>query len=114
SEVIERQLRLRIPGYHRMVYTSENQWMHPEKGLLGGKVIKIELENDSIQLKDYFEREWKIDISQATVRSTMPLAENMEIRIIGKKISTDIFKANEIRVMMRRFNQGGGRRPWDR
>jgi hypothetical protein len=109
TETVERQLRTRIPGYQRMVYTSENQWMQPEKGLLSGTIIAIDPERKSLQLRDYHGKEWTIDINQAMIRGNMSLIENIEIRIIGQKEAENVFMATEIRVRMRGLQQGKGR-----
>ena len=109
TETVERQLRARIPGYQHMVYTGENQWMNPEKGLLSGTIVEINPKSQSLRLKDYHNKEWEIDISQARVRGNLPLTENLEIKILGKKVSKDFFEANEIRIP-RGFQQGKGKR----
>jgi len=110
TERVERQLKLRFPGYHNMVYTSENQWMQPEKGLLSGKIIEINFNSQSLRLKDHLNKEWEIDYSQAKVKGSFSLSENLEIKIIGKQLSEDVFKAAEIRIP-RGFQVGKGRRP---
>jgi hypothetical protein len=109
TETVDRQLRIRIPGYHHLVYSRENQWMHPEKGLLSGIVVSLELENNLLQLRDYLDKEWEIDISQARVKGMFPLTQNLEIKILGQKLSEDNFKATEIRIP-RGSAQGKGRK----
>jgi len=109
TETVEKQLRARIPGYQHLVYTGENQWMQPEKGLLSGVVIEILSENNSLWLEDYSGQKWEIDISKAKVKGNLPLTENLEIKIIGEQLSLDIFEAIEIRIT-RGCRQGKGRR----
>jgi hypothetical protein len=110
TETVERQLRARIPGYQRMVYTGENQWMHPEKGLLSGIIIEINVKEKSLRLKDYHGKEWTIDINQAMIRGNVSLKENLEIKVIGQKVSEDVFTATEIRIRMRGLQQGRGKK----
>ena len=109
TEAVERQLRTRIPGYQSLVYTRENQWMHPEKGLLGGTVIEISLEKRLLWLADHRGQKWEINIDQARVRGNLPLARSQEIKIIGQRLSENIFKATEVRIP-RGYHQGKGRR----
>jgi hypothetical protein len=109
TETVEGQLRARIPGYQHMVYTGENQWMQPEKGLLGGTIVEIEPEKKSLILKDYRGKEWTIDVSQARVRGNLSITENLEIKIIGQQLSEDFFEAVEIRIP-RGSQQGKGKR----
>jgi hypothetical protein len=110
TETVERQLRTRIPGYQRMVYTSEKQWMQPEKGLLSGTIIEINPDKSSLQLRDYHGKEWIININNAMIRGNISLEENMELRIIGQKVAENVFTATEIRTRMRGYQQGKGRR----
>lgn len=109
TEVVERQLRVRIPGYQRMVYTGENQWMHPEKGLLNGRIIEILAEKNMLLLVDYHSRKWEINITGARVKGNLPLNKEMEIKMIGQQISKNVFKASEIRIA-RGHRQIKGRR----
>jgi hypothetical protein len=110
TETVERQLRARFPGYQHMVYTGENQWMNPEKGLLSGIIIEMNLEKKSIELKDYQDKKWVIDINHAMIRGNISLEKNMELRIIGQKVSENVFMASEIRTRMQGYQQGKGRR----
>ncbi|MDD4364043.1 MAG: hypothetical protein PHD33_07580 [Atribacterota bacterium] len=108
TEVVEKHIRNRIPGYHRLVYTGEKQWMHPEKGLITGIIGKIDVQNKSILLKDYFNQEWDVDYSEAKIRGSILLAEGLNIKIIGNKTSEEKFSATEIRIG-RGFQQGRNR-----
>ncbi len=112
TEKVERQLRLKFPGYHNMVYTSEKQWMQPEKGLLSGTIKEFNPKSKYIRIKDYSNNEWKIDISQAVVRGNISITEeeDLEIKVLGKKVTEDVFEAKEIRIIMRGFHQGKGRK----
>lgn len=98
TETVDRQLRTRIPGYGQLVHSKEKQWMHPERGLLTGTIEVIILENNLLLLKDTFDKEWKIDISQVRVKGMLPLTRNLRIRILGQQVSKDTFKATEIRI----------------
>ena len=109
TEAVENHLRKRFPGYHRLVYSGEKQWMHPEKGLLSGTVTAISPENNRLWVEDHRGQRWEIDISQAAIRGNIPLSENLKIKLIGQRLSEDIFEATEIRLS-RGFQQGKGRR----
>ena len=105
SEIMDRQLRTRIPGYHHLVYGRQKQWMQPERGLLSGTIMIVEPDKNLIQLKDLYSKNWAIDISQARIRGNVPLSRDLEIKILGKQMSEQAFKADEIRVS-RGFQQG--------
>ncbi len=97
TETVDKQLRMRMPGYHHLVYSRESQWMHPEKGLLSGIIVKIKTEEKMIWLEDELGNQWNIDISQARFKGVSSIEQNMPIRIIGKKLSSNSFQAIEIR-----------------
>ena len=103
TETVERQLRNRVPAYQRLVYSRENQWMNPKKGLLGGVVTEIMPEKNRLFIEDYLNKKWEIHSSQARVRGNIPLARNQNINIIGQQISDDTFKAKEIRITRRYY-----------
>lgn len=98
TETIDRQLRNRIPGYHHLIYGREKQWMHPARGLLSGTIVTIDRENGTLSLKDYSAKEWQIDISQIRVKGMLSLTNNLQIKVLGRQLSEDTFKAIEIRT----------------
>ncbi len=98
TDTIESQLRRNFPGYHHLIYNREKQWMHPDKGLLSGNIIELESNNNLIILKDYFNKEWKIDISQTRIQGVSPITKNLEIRVLGQQLTENTFKATEIRT----------------
>jgi len=98
TEAVEKQLRERAPVYQRLVYSRENQWMHPEKGLLCGAVTEIMPEKTLFLLKDYLNKKWEVNSNQARVKGNLPLARNQHIKIIGSQLSDSVFKATEIRI----------------
>ena len=109
TEAMQRHFRTRIPGYHRLVYTGENQWMHPEKGLLIGNVKELSTERASLLLEDHHGQIWEIDISQVRIKGNVPLSRDLKIKIIGEQLAENSFKAYELRFA-RGFQQGKGRR----
>jgi len=98
TEAVEKQLRERAPVYQRLVYSRENQWMLPEKGLLCGAVTEIMPEKTLFLLKDYLNKKWEVNSNQARVKGNLPLARNQHIKIIGSQLSDSVFKATEIRI----------------
>lgn len=106
---LERELNQKIPVYHHLIYTCENQWMHPEKGLLTGTVLEVIAKDKRIHLQDCTGQEWEINIEQAFIRGHTSLSEGIKIKIIGQKNSETHFQAKEIRVA-RGHQQGKVRR----
>ena len=98
TETMDNQLRSRIPGYHHLIYSREKQWMQPARGLISGTIVVIDRENNILLLKDYSDKEWRVDISQSRIKGMFPITKNMEIKMLGQQLSEDNFKAVEIRV----------------
>ncbi len=98
TETVDTQLRQKIPSYHNFTYNREKQWMHPDKGLLSGHVVELKHDTKLLILKDYFNKEWNIDISKANIKGKLPITKGIEIRLLGQQITENNFKASEIRT----------------
>ncbi len=107
SEKVETSFQKRVPFYRSMIERRRRMWSAPRRGLLAGKIIKIEAQNNLL-LVDFHKRVWQIDISEARIRGRMALKEELRIKIIGKITGNLEFKAREIRPWMGR---GMRRRP---
>lgn len=104
-----------VPNYGRhMMVTKETQWMQPVKGLLAGSVLFIG--DGEIEIKDLNGKNWKIEIDDKTlVRLGANIGQGEMIKIIGKEIAEDRFRAVEIRPWVGRgMMREGGRNMMNR
>ena len=97
SENIENIFFEKIPYYHKLIYTCEKQWMHPEKGLLAGNITETELSKKKIHLIDFNEKHWEIDIRNSLWKGKLQPVKDLKIKLIGKMIDDKHFQAIEIR-----------------
>ena len=104
SEKVEVTFEKQLPFYNSMIQRKRRLWNAPERGLLAGEIIEINSDN-KLLIKDFSEKTWMVDISQAIVRGRMELQQNRRIKIIGKMTGEKSFMAVEIRVWL-----GRGRR----
>lgn len=101
SKVLDAKLQNSIPVYKN--YTMQHMqatWNNPGNGLLIGKIKDIKSDNEII-LEDYNSKEWNILIDENTViKGRVNIDINNGIKIIGKIIDINTFKAQEIRPEM--------------
>jgi len=65
-------------------------WSNPEGGFLAGTII--ERMDQSLKLVDFEKKTWTVEIDD------IEIPEDNRVRIIGKKINEDIFRAEEIQA----------------
>ena len=112
SERLENVFSEKIPYYNRLVYSCEEQWMRPERGLLAGTITETGLPENSFILKDLNNNQWKIEASKAIWKGKLTPATGLKIKLIGKVINNNNFKAMEIRPWQqgqRKFMMEGNR-----
>ncbi len=105
SERLENVFLEKIPYYNRLVYSCEEQWMQPKRGLLAGTIIETELLENNFILMDLNNNRWKIEASNAIWKRKITPATGLKIKLIGKLMGGNNFKAMEIRP----WQQGQGR-----
>lgn len=54
----------RMPAYQNLVFTKENEWLNPQKGLLWGEVLNSG--PSSFQLEDMTRKTWTVTYDEAT------------------------------------------------
>lgn len=72
-------------------------WSQPEKGLLGGRILKVKEENE-FDMEDFSGIVWQIEKNNQTfIRGPVLIIENQEVKLIGEKKAERRFRAREIR-----------------
>jgi len=104
AEGMERAMRANIGPYAQYRELREKIWQAPERGILPGKIIKIQ--NNSIMLLDGFSgKRWTVDISEAKIPKLTPKIGSRVI-VIGEQTGEHTFDAKGIRFtpkMIRAF-----------
>jgi len=112
SERLEKIFSAKIPYYNQLVYSCEEQWMQPKRGLLAGTIIEIGFPENNFILRDLENNRWEIEASKVIWKGKLTPTTNLKIKLIGKLIDNNNFKAVEIRPWQKgqgRFMMGGNR-----
>jgi len=112
SEKLENIFLKKIPYYGRLVYSCDEQWMQPKRGLLAGTIIETGLLENNFILMDLDDKRWKIEAGKATWKGKIAPEIDLKIKLIGKPIDDNNFEAMEIRPWQKgqgRFTIGGNR-----
>lgn len=108
----------RMPFYHQMMFTKEEEWSQPDRGLLWGEVLNVDRNNFS--LRDVNGKNWNVLYDSSTsFDSNIYEAQGRDVKIVGQKNGSDGFQAKQVRKwdgimncnghrnMMRGGNGGG-------
>ena len=85
--------------YQNLNLTRALAWHHPEKGILTGRLIKIE--NDySFILETPDKKDWRVEIEKTgPTIAREHLRLNNQLKVVGYITGANIFRANEIRII---------------
>jgi hypothetical protein len=84
--------------------------MQPKRGLLAGTIIETKLPENNFMLMDLNNNRWKIEASKVIWKGKITPVIGLKIKLIGKLIDDNNFKAMEIRPWKKgqgRFMMGG-------
>lgn len=99
SEIHEIFMR-QIPFYNNFVYCQKEVWDNPQKGLLGGKIIKVENQNEFL-LQDFNGKIWQIKKENPYCCNQFLIQCGSEVELIGHLGEDNIFFIKEIRPWQR-------------
>lgn len=95
GEWLEYSFSVRAGLYEGIESKKIKLWSEPEKGFLSGTIIEVN--NVNIQLNDFANKIWNIDIEHANIPPKAIISEGEKIKLIGHIISEKTFRADEIR-----------------
>ncbi|MCB2201222.1 hypothetical protein KQH26_00490 [bacterium] len=95
AQWLEHAFSVRIGIYESVQEKKVKMWTKPEEGRLAGTILKFN--EESIELNDFNNQTWLIDIEQANVSQAVFLEEKEIIKIIGEIISNHNFRADVIK-----------------
>ncbi len=105
GQYIHRYLIENVHVYNKLIYANEQRWTNSERGLLGGKVIKIDKHSHLIVLMDFGKAIWSVDISKAEVRPKTPIAPGKYLKLTGVKTGKRTFQALSIQGWEKRYRK---------
>ena len=105
GEYIHRYLIENVHVYKNLIYANEQRWTNSEKGLLGGKVIKVDRYSCHIFLRDFNKAIWSVDISKAELHPKTQIAPGKYLKITGVKTGKRAFRALAIQGWEKRYHK---------
>jgi hypothetical protein len=78
--------------YGQLMEKRQEIWNKPEKGLIAGQIIFVDLNNNELQIIDPVEKVWLVDISHTRIPPFVNLNFSQRIRVIGKILSENNFE----------------------
>ena len=97
GERVQDFLAKKVPYYNELVSTSEDAWLHPETGLLGGTVTDV-VSSDEFNLTDFHNKDWLIDKGQVDATDSAIIQLGAKIKLIGTVEDNSTFRA--VRVFL--------------
>ncbi len=82
--------------YYHLVNGNEQDWSHPEKGRLGGQVIKYDAKERVLILKSFDNEFWLIDVKNARIDSDTLLFPGNYVKVKGVQTTQKGFRAHSI------------------
>lgn len=95
AQQLEQSFANKVEAYNSLQEKKLQIWMNPTEGMLAGKILKTE--NDTIYLKDFSNKEWKINFKDIFIPPILELETGEEIKLVGTLKSNSLFIAKEIR-----------------
>ena len=95
GQLIESKFSDNIPHYKVLFERRMLVWNNPENGLLAGEIT--DLNDDNFYIKSLSGDKWKIIDDTALWKRKIDRSIGKNVKIIGKKIGSDLFLAKEIR-----------------
>ncbi len=105
GEYIHRYLIENVHVYNELIYANEHRWTNSEKGLLGGKVIKVDTRSHLLIIKDFKRDIWYVDLSKSELLPKTQVAPGRYLKITGVKTGKRTFQALAIQVWEKKYHK---------
>jgi hypothetical protein len=79
-------------SYRTSTYVPFDEWSRPERGKLGGTVLE-DLGNGLFKLRDFKDKIWTVDVSDASIKLDNAILDEGDIAITGQQTGSDTFRA---------------------
>lgn len=98
AQGMDKLLREKVQPYRQYQELREKVWQAPERGLLPGKIVKMD--NNSLWIiDDYTGKKWEVDVADAILPPLAPPPRiGDHIVIVGEKTDASTFDAEGIRL----------------
>lgn len=85
-EIFSRQ----VPFYNNLVYTKEDIWIFPDKGVISGEIVDIKNKRN-FKLRDFDGNIWRIQGDDVDWPDNFAAAEGVRIKLIGERRGEHLF-----------------------
>ena len=102
---IHRFLIENVHVYNKLIYANEQRWTNSDKGLLGGKVIQVNMRNHILVVRDFNKSIWHVDISKTDVNPKTRIAQGKYLKITGVKTGQRTFQAFSIQGWEKKYHK---------
>jgi hypothetical protein len=102
---IHRYLIDNVHVYNNLIYANEHRWSHSEKGLLGGRIMKVDKAQQQLVIRDFQQVLWQVDISRAEIRQGTQITPGKSLKITGLKTGNHIFQARAIQGWDKKYRR---------
>lgn len=102
AQWLESSFAEQVPAYESLQEKKMKIWMQPQAGFLSGTIESVQ--GDSLKLTDFKGKKWDVFYDSAWVAPVVLLEEGEQVKLLGRKSSSNGFVAEEIRPW------GGGNR----
>lgn len=92
---IHKFLKINMPYYERLTHIPFAEWSRPDEGFLGGRTVKM-LDANTLELIDFQNKAWTIDLSGATITLDNSIVDEGDIAIRGVRTGPATYKADSI------------------
>ena len=97
DQPFEKTFRNHLPYYQLMEEKQHGLFIAPEKGLLAGKIIEINTENNWMII-DFKRHEWLVDVSSAEFKTHFEPEIGLMVGIMGKTQKRGQFEATVVEI----------------
>ncbi len=110
GQTVENGVLSNFETYHKLGFEQDlKRWTQPNNGLLAGEIIDVE-DRQKVKLEDFTGKQWNIVIKgnpKLPKDFHLIIKNGSRIRIIGVKVSEDIFEAHEVKPWEKNFVKPG-------
>lgn len=87
-----------MPFYDSSKHTGRSEiWLHPENGLLVGRIVEIDEPQNIMFIEDSRGMNWSVVKYERKIQPEIIVKRGKIVKIIGEMESENVFRANEIR-----------------
>ena len=97
AQKLEKAFAIRVSLYKSIEEKKTKIWSMPEEGYLSGEIQSVSVYGDTLLILDFKGKEWRILYADAFIPPVIALEPGEQIKLVGKILSKEVFRAEDIR-----------------